>query len=77
MKKMCLRKKKHFESESEASDDNEEESIVLNRNKLHIRPKRNQEIKYTSNRETFSGKVVKVEKPNSKDRFRCWIKKKD
>ena len=69
--------KEHFESESEASDDYEEESTVLNRNKLDIRPKRNQEIKYTSNGETFAGKVVKVGKPNSKDRFHCWIKKKD
>ena len=71
------KKEEYLESEKEASDDDEIESTELNRNKLDIRPKRNQEIKYTSNGETFAGKVVKVGKPNGKDRLRCWIKKKD
>ena len=42
-----------------------------------MRPKRHKEIEYTFDGQTYAGKVIKVGKPNGKDKFRCWIRKKD
>jgi hypothetical protein len=55
----------------------ESKPTEFDKHKLEVRPKRNQEIEYTVDRKTSAGKVIKVGKPNGKDRFRCCIKNKD
>ena len=63
--------------ESDKASNKETGDNEFETNKIEVRPKRHNEIKYTFNGQTHKGKVIKVGKPNGKDKFRCWIKKND
>ena len=69
--------------EKEVNEDNEsetsEEDTVheFDTDKLDIRPKWNQEVQFKVNGVKVVGKVIKVGKAGGKDKYRCWIKKKD